>query len=100
MRLPRPLAKACRLLTEGDDFEVSAAQFACFWRQTLRPHLGNSVRCRQSLMAHVLGKLIEKGFDHPLKYPLAVAVSLAMTDRVHALVEEADAQERTHVGGN
>jgi len=58
------------------------------------------MRCRQSLMAHVLGKLCEKGFDHPLKYPLAVAVSLAMVDRVHALVEEADARERRQVGEN
>jgi hypothetical protein len=51
-------------------------------------------------MAHVLGRLCEKGFDHPLKYPLAVAVSLAMVDRVHALVEEADARERRQVGEN
>jgi hypothetical protein len=96
-----PLKDACEAIVADEEFDRAAEKYATAWREKLRAHLGeDSVRCRQHVMAHSLAGLLRTGLGDDGRFPLALALSLAMTDRVQQCVEKSDRSERGELGRN
>jgi hypothetical protein len=94
------LRAACMDFTRCDEFEQTARSYARFWRETLRPQLRDSVECRRNLFLHLLREFLGHGLDSMDKYRLALALSLAMTDRTQQLVDRWDGRWRMLYGRN
>lgn len=82
------------------DFEQAAQRYARVWRRQLRPQLPDSVACRRNLFLHLVRGFLDRGLDTKDKFPLALAVSLAITDRTQQLIDERDRCERRLCGRN
>lgn len=94
------LRAACMDFTRCDEFEQTARRYARFWRETLRPQLRDSVECRRNLFLHLLKEFLGYGLDSMDEYRLALALSLAMTDRTQQLVDRCDRRRRMLHGRN
>lgn len=92
--------RACLKVLGCREFEEMAATLAMHWRTRLRVRLHDPLSCRQQVLGRVIVDLVKKGDGGAGKYPLALAVALAMTDRAHCIVEQQDSEQRRQHGTN
>ena len=92
--------RACLKVLACAEFEEMAATLAMHWRTNLRVRVHDALSCRQQVLGRVIVDLVRKGAGGEGKYPLALAVALAMTDRAHCIVEQQDAEQRMQHGTN